>query len=603
MLYFQKTSFKQHLKAILLLSCSLGIFSSFNLGVVAEEEEVPAFFSISILAPVTCPSRDIWAALMVEQFPKIGIVIDVYDATGWVNIAPRTWAYPGPYPIPPYNEGGFDLLFMGWSYGLDWNPCGLFDSSSIIPNGDNFYQYSNPEMDLAISNYNRSYRFEDQLYWGKEIQKILYEDLPQIALHYHSALAVYRADFEGWDPILWENDRCTMENWSIPGQAIFRYALPDKPSDFYVYDFTSIFEDKILAQIYPGLLHRSTLAEHHRYVPYIAQDYTTTDGLTYHFWLNPDVRWADGEPLNASDVAYSFEVYSNLTSSQLVWQHSLLSNLSITILTEYELEITLPEQSLYADSLFALPLIPQHLWNPIPYVNQSAQANNWSISEPNKIFGAGPYYLEEFNSSTGTVHLKQNEYFSNWSSISPHFTDVYFIFYNYQESALAALTSGKIDMIDSNYYSNLNQVPEGCAYSIVGDGYVKEIAFNNLHPFLGTGERCPIASPKSAQHIRRAISYLAPRETYIKEVLEGMGEPGVTHCSSVASVFDDSLKPFPYDLEQAKEEMCLAGFDFPTSSHPSYVIGFNLPFFMSLFSLIAVTKVMFKKHSSLESNS
>ncbi|MBN1328439.1 MAG: hypothetical protein JXA54_03090, partial [Candidatus Heimdallarchaeota archaeon] len=93
------------------------------------------FFSVSILAPNTNAARNRWSALMVEQLPKIGIGIDVFDSTGWAQITPRTWSHPGPYPIPTYAEGGYDILFVGWSWGLDWDPTGLYDTPSITPFG------------------------------------------------------------------------------------------------------------------------------------------------------------------------------------------------------------------------------------------------------------------------------------------------------------------------------------------------------------------------------------------------------------------------------------------------------------------------------------
>ncbi len=117
------------------------------------ESNPEPFFSISILVPNTSSARPQFTTLMVEQFPKIGIGIDVFDHTGWAQITPRTWGYPGPYPIPPYSEGGYDILFVGWSWGFDWDPTGLYDSPAITPNGDNFYQYNNPEMDNAINSY------------------------------------------------------------------------------------------------------------------------------------------------------------------------------------------------------------------------------------------------------------------------------------------------------------------------------------------------------------------------------------------------------------------------------------------------------------------
>jgi len=172
------------------------------------------FFAISILAPNTNPARNQMAVFMVEQLPKIGIAIDVFDHTGWSQISPRTWGYPGPYPIPTYSEGGYDILFVGWSWGLDFDPTGLFDSPSITPVGDNFYQYNSQEMDWAIGNYTSSFVTADRIEYAKDIQALLYEDLPQITIIYPQSLYPMDVNFSqtSWDGLLWANNYQPMEN-------------------------------------------------------------------------------------------------------------------------------------------------------------------------------------------------------------------------------------------------------------------------------------------------------------------------------------------------------------------------------------------------------
>ncbi|MHA1828948.1 MAG: hypothetical protein ACTSX6_09920, partial [Candidatus Heimdallarchaeaceae archaeon] len=126
-------------------STAIGIASGANV-------TIQTVFSINLLSPNTSPARNQWSLLMEQQLPKIGIGIAFHESTGWGNIAPRTWSYPlidYDY-IPTYDKGGFDILFVGWSWGLDWDPTGLFDTASLVPNGDNFYQYINPVWDDTL---------------------------------------------------------------------------------------------------------------------------------------------------------------------------------------------------------------------------------------------------------------------------------------------------------------------------------------------------------------------------------------------------------------------------------------------------------------------
>ncbi|MFW9923268.1 MAG: hypothetical protein ACFFDW_08295, partial [Candidatus Thorarchaeota archaeon] len=199
----KKGNFTFFLIALILFSPFLGYTSS-------NEENLGAFFSINILAPYTS-YNSYHFTLIAEQLPKIGIAVDVFDQTGWAQISPRTWRYPGPYPIPTYPEGGYDVLFVGWSWGLDWDPAGLYNTAGITPDGDNFYQYSNPTMDLVTANYYNSFNLSDRINWCKEIQNILYEDLPEIAIYYQLSVYPHVDGFTGWSGLLWASIYQPME--------------------------------------------------------------------------------------------------------------------------------------------------------------------------------------------------------------------------------------------------------------------------------------------------------------------------------------------------------------------------------------------------------
>jgi len=249
------------------------------------------FFTIYLLCPKGQPDRTEWVIRISQELQQIGIETTLILAS-WSEISSRTWGYPGPYPIPTHAEGGYDILFVGWSYGLDFNPIGWFDSPSITPYGDNFYQYENPEMDWAIiSNYTSSFVFDDRIYWAKQIQAILYEDLPQATIFYPADLYPHDPNLVGWDPLLWELDFQSMENWSISCQTKFHYATRYQFKHFHIYDgFLSENDAQWLHQIYTGLIERAPL-NGYDYSPRLATSITTTDGYTYNVELNPNATW------------------------------------------------------------------------------------------------------------------------------------------------------------------------------------------------------------------------------------------------------------------------------------------------------------------------
>ncbi|MHA1367089.1 MAG: ABC transporter substrate-binding protein [Candidatus Heimdallarchaeota archaeon] len=554
---------KRKFLAIFVLIGSILLSSTLYTKNACAENPKP-FFSISILSPYSNWLYQL-PTIIVEQLSKIGIGIDVLDIAGWSQIYPRTWNYPGPYPIPSYENGGFDILFVGWGWGLDWDPTGLYDSGGIVPFGDNFYQYSSQAMDDAIGNYTASFITADRIEYAKDIQALLYEDLPQITILYPRSLYPYAEGFTGWDGLLWASSYQPMENWSLGSETDFHYAVPADFEDFHIYKYESVYDAYWLHQIYNGLVERQI--DSHVWGNRLATSFTSTDGLTWSININPNAKWGDGTPLTANDVNYSYNLLidPNFGSPDFVYWQEYIDNNTVTIINDYQIELTFLEPFVFQESNLAVDLLPKHIWDVIDPADHDAQAFTWAVSDPTKLFGAGPYKLANYDGSSGIIHLEVNEYFDDWAGITPNFDDIYFEFYHNKEGALNALATGTIDMVDSNFSPQLAEVTDlpGVIYELVADPGTHEMGINMEHPYLGTGESCPIAGEASANHIRKAISHMVPRKVIVEEVLDGIGVPGITGMPDVAVGFDDSLEPYEYNITLAKNKMRAAGFEFP----------------------------------------
>ncbi|MFW9921852.1 MAG: ABC transporter substrate-binding protein [Candidatus Thorarchaeota archaeon] len=595
---------------ILLMIICTGLFlSPISTKIFVKAINPGPFFSICILCPNTNPARNQWATLIAEQLPKIGIAVDVFDHTGWAQISPRVWGYPGPYPIPTYPEGGYDVLFVSWSWGLDWDPTGLFDSAGITPDGDNFYQYSNPEMDWAIANYTQSFVLADRIDWCEEIQAILYEDLPSVVIVYDASVFPMNEDLIGWNPFLWGNCMEPMTLWEIPGQTEFHYATPAYFEDFHPMLYDSIYDAKWLHQIYNGLIERDA-SNNNFYGPWLAESYSSSDGLTYTVNIRNSAVWADGTALTTDDIIYNYQLALMLPGSN--YSPYYWSNDSITKINDHEFTIEFNLPYVFQDRNLALDLIPKHIWESVAPEDHTAQAVEWATNLPAKIFGFGPFMLEEYDATNQIIHLTANEYFDDWYGSAPKFDDVYFEFYGSKEGALAALAAGEIDMVDAQFSPLLDELDiPGATYTIVEGGGVQEMAVNCLHPWIGTGELCPISSEESGRQIRQAMSHIIPREIIVEEILNGLGSPGITPCSPITVGFDDTLNPYEYNINEALIHMAYAGFDVginitspPVTSTPpsespttgiSFTIGISFSTILSILSLMAGCILIIRK--------
>ena len=522
-----------------------------------DENDFPPgpFFGITILCPDSNPMRIETAILFATELPKIGICVEDFIVTDWTHIGERTWGHPGPYPIPTFEEGGFDMLFVGWSHYIHFKMGEVFLSDQAVPFGDNFYQFSNETYDLTFDAYRHSYENVDKILLAKEVQSILHEELPSIPTIYSKEFYAFDDNLVGYDLRQWYHTSKGIENWVISGQTEFHYATPYMFNNAYIITATrDNFKGDLqwLRQIYDGLLYREPSTN--LLTPRIATSCTTTDGLIYHITLNPTIYWADGTPVTAADVNYSYSLHSFYDW----WIDHMID--SITIINDYELEITLTEGDAFDQEIFTREILPKHIWEGIGSEFQHDIALDWAINHPERIFGTGPYKLGDYDSLNSIIHLTKNSYFEDWN-YEAYFEDLYLHNYYSKDLALDDLNANIIDMIDSQLEMTIEDLEYyGVAYDSAINGLYQEIALNNLHPYYGTGESCPIVGEDSAKYIRKALCHLVDREKICDEIYNGTANPATSHYPPLSDLFNDELIPCEYNLQTAKVYMGMAGF-------------------------------------------
>jgi peptide/nickel transport system substrate-binding protein len=148
-----------------------------------------SLFTVYLMSPSTCPSRNHWLPMLEYELPKVGIYVGCHMATSWSVIIPLTFGSETRPPIGALNEtseylqmSGWDLFSVGYSHGIDWNPDGLLDSASIRPNGDNIYNFENDEWDALLKSYLEKFNLEKRLNISYQMQEFLYEYEPIIPL-------------------------------------------------------------------------------------------------------------------------------------------------------------------------------------------------------------------------------------------------------------------------------------------------------------------------------------------------------------------------------------------------------------------------------------
>ena len=291
------------------------------------------------------------------------------------------------------------------------------------------------------------------------------------------------------------------------------------------------------------------------------------DGMTFTYHIRQGIKWSDGQPLTANDVAFTLNMYKS-NHAYLPQAYLTLIDGDVQATDDYTVVFhsTMPT-SLYTGKIPYLYdyILPEHIWSKF---DQPKQYDNYSAFEgvPAGEIGSGPFVIAEYK--TGEyVRMVRNPY---WSGPQPHVDELIYRIYKNEDAEAEALKAGEIDFgyFDSaNIFNSLKGQPNiatlngtipsfdeigmntGSAYQKAGNGYTPH---GDGHPAL----QDPI--------VRRAIRMAIDSQTLVDKVLLGYGLAGTSIIPPV-SVLGARWEPtgdevIPFDIAGANKLLDDAGY-------------------------------------------
>ena len=203
---------------------------------------------------------------------------------------------------------------------------------------------------------------------------------------------------------------------------------------FNPYVSTSLgVEDNMQSMTYEPLYEFNIMQPTQAPIPWLATGYAWSNGgKTLTFTIRQGVKFSDGTPMTASDVAFTFNLLMKNTTltSQAPAPTPLPVSAAAPNATTAVLTFSQPE---YAN-LFLIGstyILPQHIWQSV--------SNPATYADANPV-GTGPYELGSFSSQK--VTFKQNPYY--WQKSKVTVPEVIFPNYVSNTTANPALDSGQI---------------------------------------------------------------------------------------------------------------------------------------------------------------
>ena len=283
--------------------------------------------------------------------------------------------------------------------------------------------------------------------------------------------------------------------------------------------------------------------------PYVgnSQDWLATnieqvsdDARVWDITLRQDVKWHDGTPFTAEDVAFTFEYYREGPANR--WTHhasSVPRMVGIEVLDEYRVRLTSEKPMPNFDRITAadLPIIQKAQWE--------------GVEEPRSFteigVGTGPYRLVEYEADR-FYRFEANEDYWRGAPVVKHLD---LVMIKDPQTMFTALKTGEID-------GAARPVPPELVLEWIDDPSIEMISSPTLWGAwldINVGRQ-----PFADREVPRAVTLAVDTAPMLDRIMLGQGKPGTHAWPHVDSFWTKPELSAPHDPQQAAAILDERGF-------------------------------------------
>ena len=296
-------------------------------------------------------------------------------------------------------------------------------------------------------------------------------------------------------------------------------------------------------------------------VPDLAESYSISDDQKeYKVSLRKNAAWHDGQPLNAQDVFFTFNVLQDASYKSPLRQS--LQGVDVRVDDDYTIVFSLKNPYVgFLDNL-TVGILPKHIW-------ENIAPEKFALAEYNlHPIGSGPYAFSDLQKSAdGTILTFKLVAFKNYYGGAPYISNITFNFYPDDDTLIAAYNKKEIMGMGSLPPQNIKDIKN-----------IKSTNINQLvipryfAVFFNQTKSIALAD----DNVRKALNLGVNRQEIIDDVLYGKGITLVSPFFPQMNGYVD--KGTQSDIESAKKILDDAGWKLDKDDNVRKKSGTKLEF-------------------------
>ena len=355
------------------------------------------------------------------------------------------------------------------------------------------------------------------------------------------------------------------------GGTMINSTIGEGPKTFNPFNSKDATSSTFADIMYDGLVTIDPVSG--QYIPKLAKSFEV-NGNDYIVHLRRGLKWSDGKPITAEDVYFTWkniilDGYGNTSTRDSISVDGKLP--TVQKIDNYTVKFTTPKPFAPFLASLSTPIAPKHVFEPAVKKGKEFFDTFMSTNiNPKDLVTSGPFKMVEYVPAQRAVYKRNPDYYviNSKGEKLPYLDKLIYLIVGDANNEVLKFEGGELDVIgvkgpdvprfkerqEHGDFSMVNLGPDtGTMYLSMNLNDRKD---ENGKPYVD-----PIKGKWFRDlNFRKAVDLVIDRENMVYNIANGFAKPLFTPESLNSIFLNEELKPYPRDVDKAKEFLRASGF-------------------------------------------
>lgn len=355
------------------------------------------------------------------------------------------------------------------------------------------------------------------------------------------------------------------------GGTMINSTIGEGPKTFNPFNSKDATSSTFADVMYDGLVTIDPVSG--QYIPKLAKSFEV-NGNDYIVHLRRGLKWSDGKPITAEDVYFTWkniilDGYGNTSTRDSISVDGKLP--TVQKIDNYTVKFTTPKPFAPFLASLSTPIAPKHVFEPAVKKGKEFFDTFMSTNiNPKDLVTSGPFKMVEYVPAQRAVYKRNPDYYviNSKGEKLPYLDKLIYLIVGDANNEVLKFEGGELDVIGvkGSDVPRFKERQEHGDFSMINLGPDTGTMYLSMNLNDRTDENGkPYVDPIKGKwfrdlNFRKAVDLVIDRENMVYNIANGFAKPLFTPESLNSIFLNEELKPYPRDVDKAKEFLRASGF-------------------------------------------